>query len=91
MSLHAMVVEVSFEAHPLSYYGIPEPEPILPDNMDPCGKYWYATREEAENNLKLLGWTSNKGPRFKMNAYYCFGCDGFHIGHTEMKREVVEA
>jgi hypothetical protein len=58
---------------------------ILPDNMDPCGKVWYATLQEAEKKAATM--KSNRGANWILNAYYCYVCDGFHVGHTKKSRK----
>ncbi len=39
-----------------------------PDNMDPCGKEWFVSKEEAESAIEARGMTSIRGPKFKLNA-----------------------
>lgn len=54
--------------------------PILPDGMNPCGKYWHPSQGEAEFQMTKM--VPIRGPEFVLNAYYCFPCDGWHVGHT---------
>jgi hypothetical protein len=61
-------------------------EPILPDNMQPCGKFWFKSEAEAEEKISRDGMHSIKGPAYALNVYYCYGCDGYHIGHTLIKK-----
>lgn len=62
------------------------PNAILPDAMLPCGKKWYRSKAEAEGEMERGHMQSTRGPKFKLNAYYCGGCDGYHIGHTRIAR-----
>ena len=68
--------------HLVNFY----PVEILPDNMEPCGKKWFRSKAEAEAELPSMRPT--RGPKFRLNAYYCEGCDGFHIGHTRIKPDL---
>jgi hypothetical protein len=59
--------------------------PILPDGMEPCGKVWFFSKGTAEREMEHM--KSIRGPEFELNAYYCYGCDGHHIGHTRIQRK----
>lgn len=59
---------------------------MLPDNMQPCGKFYFVSRKEAEKKLANLEPDPNRGPGYILNSYYCFNCDGFHVGHTRVKK-----
>jgi hypothetical protein len=58
---------------------------ILRDGMDPCGKKWFKDQAEAEREMEHMH--SIRGPEYELNAYYCYDCDGFHIGHTRIRKE----
>ena len=56
----------------------------LPDGMNPCGKFWHLTKAEAEEQISHM--EPRRGPGFILNAYYCYDCDGYHIGHTKERK-----
>ena len=58
--------------------------PILPDGLNPCGKWWYRTKAEAETQMARQKPDPNRGPGWELNVYYCQGCQGWHIGHTRV-------
>lgn len=60
----------------------------LPDGMNPCGKKWYLTQQEADAEMAHMH--SIRGPEYILNSFYCFDCDGFHIGHTRIDRQKVQ-
>lgn len=55
---------------------------VLPDNMNPCGKVWFPTKFAAESEIESQHMKPIK-PGHVLNGYYCYGCDGYHIGHTK--------
>jgi hypothetical protein len=56
---------------------------FYPDGMIPCGSRWYRDHAEAERVMATLKPT--RGPGWILNSYYCYNCDGYHVGHTREK------
>jgi hypothetical protein len=45
--------------------------PAMPDNMDPCGRFWYRTRKIAESNMQTM--TPQYGDGLMVLAtYFCY-------------------
>lgn len=59
-----------------------EPQLILPDAMNPCGKRWFLTAREPREEIRHM---KPRKPNSVLNSYYCYPCDGYHIGHTELR------
>lgn len=62
---------------------------VLPDGMEPCGKFWYVSRQSATERMATMEPDPNRGPGYILNVYFCFDCDGFHIGHTKVRAKAV--
>lgn len=60
---------------------------VMPDGMEPCGKFWYLSSDSANAAMVTMQPDPNRGPGWILNSFYCFDCDGFHIGHTRPTRK----
>lgn len=59
------------------------PAKILPEMMSPCGKFWYKSKDDAERTMrKMKSDPVRVAQGYILNAFYCHGCDGYHVGHT---------
>lgn len=50
--------------------------------MQPCGKWWYKSRAEAEQRLNTMLQKPTTVHPETLNVYECGNCEGWHIGHN---------
>ena len=50
------------------------------DEMSACGKIWYAS--EAEVLVAIAARYLRLRHPYALDAYYCNGCEGWHMGHN---------
>lgn len=56
-----------------------------PASMNPCGKFWHKTEEEATQHLAVMLKQPSIRKGYLLDAYYCEDCEGWHIGHSHYK------
>jgi hypothetical protein len=55
--------------------------------MNPCGKYWYKEREEAEAKVARMKKQPTVERAHQLNAYFCTRCEGWHVGRNYLLKE----